>query len=78
VLLREKMDWFVAAIEDSSVGIIMDDRRVLRKTCEEGEEPLLYTKSELGKGMRILWDSYASRNNCDRDPTYTILDDEKP
>jgi hypothetical protein len=41
----------------------MDDGRVLRKTCEEGEEPLSYTESELGKSMRILWDSYASRTN---------------
>jgi hypothetical protein len=72
------MDWFIAAIEDGSVSIIMDDRRVLRKTYEEGEEPPSYTESELGKGMRILWDSYASRNNWDRDPIRTILDDEKP
>jgi hypothetical protein len=48
------MDWFIAAIEDSSVSIIMNDRRVLRKTCEEGKEPLSYTESELGKGIRIL------------------------
>jgi hypothetical protein len=48
------MDWYIAAIEDSSVSIVIDDGRVLRKTCKEGEEPLLYTESELGKGMRIL------------------------
>ena len=63
VLLREKMDWYIAAIEDGSVGIVMNDGRVLRKTCKEGEEPPSYTESELGKGIRILWDSYASRNN---------------
>ena len=78
VLLREKMDWYIAAIEDGSVGIVMNDGRVLGKTCKEGEEPPSYTESELGKGMRILWDSYASRNNWDRDPTRTIPDDEKP
>ena len=63
MLLREKMDWYIATIEDGSVGIVMNDRRVLGKTCKEGEEPLSYTESELGKGMRILWDSYTSRNN---------------
>ena len=78
VLLREKMDWYIAAIEDGSVGIVMNDGRVLGKTCKEGEEPPSYTESELGKGMRIPWDSYASRNNWDRDPTRTTLDDEKP
>jgi hypothetical protein len=72
------MDWYIAAIEDGSVGIVMNDRRVLGKTCKEGEEPLSYTESELGKGMRILWDSYASCNNWDRDPTRTTLDNEKP
>ena len=56
----------------------MNNRRVLRKTYKEGEEPLSYTESEIGKGMRILWDSYASRNNWDRDPIRTTLDDEKP
>ena len=72
------MDQYIAAIEDSSVSIVINNRRVLRKTCKEGEEPLLYTESELGKGMRILQDSYASRNNQDRDPTRITLDNEKP
>jgi hypothetical protein len=35
-LLREKMDWIVAAIEDGSVGIVMNDGRVVGRTCMEG------------------------------------------
>jgi hypothetical protein len=62
-LSREKMDWVVAAIEDGSVGIVMNDGRVIGRTCIEGEQPLPYAESELGKSMLILWDSHASRNN---------------
>jgi hypothetical protein len=57
------MDWVVAAIEDGSVGIVMNDRRVIGKTCMEGEQPLPYAESELGKSMLIPWDSHASYNN---------------
>jgi hypothetical protein len=31
-LSREKIDWFIAAIEDGSVGIVINDGRVLGKT----------------------------------------------
>jgi hypothetical protein len=31
-LSREKIDWFIVAIEDGSVGIVMNDGRVLGKT----------------------------------------------
>jgi hypothetical protein len=48
-LSREKMDWVVAAIGDGSVGIVMNDGRVIGRTCMEGEQPLPYAESELGK-----------------------------
>ena len=76
-LSRENMDWFVAAIEDGSVGIVMGDGQVLGRTCQPGETPPSYVESELGKSMRILWDSYAARTNWDKDPTSTPLPDDK-
>jgi hypothetical protein len=77
-LSREKIDWFIAAIEDGSVGIVINDGRVLGKTYQSGESPPSYAKSELGKSMRIPWDSYASRTNWDKDPTTALPADEKP
>jgi hypothetical protein len=53
ILSREKMDWFIAAVEDGSVSIVMKDGQVIGRTCMEGEQPLAYTESELGKSMRI-------------------------
>jgi hypothetical protein len=70
-LSREKMDWVVAAIEDGSVGIVRNDGRVIGRTCMEGEQPPPYAESELGKSMLIPWDSHASHNNWDKDPTTT-------
>jgi hypothetical protein len=77
-LSREKIDWFIAAIEDGSVGIVMNDGRVLGKTCQPGESPPSYAESELGKSIRIPWDSYASYTNWDKDPTTAPPADEKP
>jgi hypothetical protein len=77
-LSREKMDWFVAAIEDGSVGIVMEDGQVLGKTCQPGESPPSYVESDFGKSMRIPRDSYASRINWDKDPTTTPLENEEP
>jgi hypothetical protein len=77
-LSREKIDWFIAAIKDGSIGIVMNDRRVLGKTCQPGESPPSYAESELGKSMRIPWDSYAFCTNWDKDPTTALPADEKP
>jgi hypothetical protein len=50
----------VAAIEDGSIGIVMEDGQVLGKTCQLGESLLSYVELDFGKSMRIPRDSYAS------------------